>query len=239
MRKAERDGAGMYKGYKLASWTPRFEPQTSGARPLARVVPQQRVKVVQWNVGGFSAELQMEWFAWLRQDPSIVFILIETHWSFTNEYQAENWTLVHSGTEGKRGAGVMTGIRTDLVDTNTLRWRAVEPGRLLHVRCHIKRQQFDIVGLYQHALARVEQEKQAELMRKRARIWKQLDSTITGFPFRSSVLVAGDFNMVFKPFAEVAGSGIKAGSDVQWLAQERDEVMNLLQTSRLVALNTW
>ena len=166
-------------------------------------------------------------------NPSIgVSILIETHWSFTNEYQAENWTLAHSGIEGKRGAGVMIGIRTDLVDPNTLRWRPVEPGRLSHVRCHIKKQHFDIVGLYQHALAKVEQEKQAELMRKRARIWKLLDSTITGFPFRSSVLVAGDFNMVTKPFAEVAGSGIKAGSDVQWLVQERDEVMNLLQTSR-------
>ena len=75
MRKAERDGAGTYKGHKLASWTPRFELQTSGARPSAIAVTQRRMRVVQWNVGGFSAELQMEWFAWLRQSINRSFYL--------------------------------------------------------------------------------------------------------------------------------------------------------------------
>ena len=168
-----------------------------------------------------------------------VFILVETHWSFTNDYQSEGWLLVHSGVPGKKGAGILVGIRSDLADRQDLKWHEVEPGRLLHVRCRIRKQQYDLLAVYQHALTRGDKEQQAETMKKCGSIWKKMDKTLSGFPFRSALVLAGDFNMVLSPLTDVSGKGIKLGSDLEWLRTERAEVMSILQARKLVALNTW
>ncbi|CAE7279792.1 pol [Symbiodinium sp. CCMP2456] len=240
MRRADRDGKAAYHGGIIPRWTPPFEP----AAPKPQIMPWtqtwDRLTVVQWNCGGLSQELQLEWYTWLRRDPSIgVFILVETHWSFTNDFQSEGWTLIHSGTSKKKGAGVLVGIRSDLIDQHSMKWNELEAGRLLHVRCHIRRQQYDILAIYQHALARVSGEEQAELMTRRRALWRKLDGAIAGFPFRSSLLIAGDFNMVFEPLAEVAGHGIRPGGDTEKLKAERAEVMEIFKARRLVVLNSW
>ena len=198
LRRADRDGVATYRGRRLLHWTPTFEPQFH-QQPKEMITRSiERIRVVEWNCGGLSQEIQLQWFAWLKQDPSIgIFVLAETHWSFSGDYEANGWVLVHSGLDGKRGSGVLIGVRADLTDRASLKWDVLEPGRLLHVRCIVARQQFDSLGLYQHALAWTAQEQQDALMQKRSRIWKQLDAALAGFPFRrSSLLVAGDFNMV-------------------------------------------
>ena len=240
LRRAEREGGALYKGRALLQWSPPYEPTMLLAPRKPRPRCHDRIKLVHWNCGGYSQALQLEWHTWLQKDPALgIFILAETHWSFSIEFQSQGWTMVHSGVEGKKGAGVMVGIRSDLLDAGTLKWHEVEPGRLLHVRCNLQKQQYDILALYQHATARVAADKLEELRRKRNRLWKLLDGTIAGFPFRSSLIIAGDFNMVLSPLAEVAGPGIKPGSDVAWLLEEREEVMNILKSRRLTALNTW
>ena len=240
LRRAEREGGALYKGRALLQWSPPYEPTMLLAPRKPRPRCHDRIKLVHWNCGGYSQALQLEWHTWLQKDPALgIFILAETHWSFSIEFQSQGWTMVHSGVEGKKGAGVMVGIRSDLLDAGTLKWHEVEPGRLLHVRCNLQKQPYDILALYQHATARVAADKLEELRRKRNRLWKLLDGTIAGFPFRSSLIIAGDFNMVLSPLAEVAGPGIKPGSDVAWLLEEREEVMNILKSRRLTALNTW
>ena len=237
MNRAGKHGAAQYRGRPLLLRQPGAElpPATRAPKPQA-----PRLQMIHWNCSGMSTELQLEWFAWLRQMPEIgVFVAVETHWTFSNEYKSNGWLLIHSGQEGKRGGGILLGVREDLVVPNSLKWQALIPGRLLHARCTIGKQQFDIVGLYQHAMAHVAKEQQAELMSKRRFLWKTLDGLIAGLPFRSSVLLLGDFNMVLSPLAEVAGSGIVQGSQVDWVVKEREDVMLILRTRRLVALNTW
>eukprot|EP00439_Symbiodinium_sp_Y106_P077393 s432_g16.t1 len=239
MKRAEQSGTATYRGRPLKVDTSGYD--LPPRRPITNERWQpERVKVIHWNAGGFSQEVQMEWFTWLRQDKSVgIFTIAETHWNFTNDYQKEGWLIVHSGMEGRKGGGVMVGVRADLVEANTMRWQVLEAGRLLHVRCQIRQQHYDIVTMYQHALAHLEQDQQKELMRKCRKLWKQAEALLSGFPFRSAILMTGDLNMTLSPLSEVAGHGIKLGSDLNWLVQERDEVMSMLKEMRLVALNTW
>ena len=166
-------------------------------------------------------------------------MLVETHWGFTNDYRAEGWLLVHSGQASKKGGGILIGVRQDLVDASTLKWQELHPGRMLHVRCTMQRQQLDVLGIYQHALAFVPKEQQLELMKQRRSLWTKLDKMLAGLPFRTSIFIMGDLNMVLQPMSEVAGPGIAPGNSVSWLVEEREHVMQLLQRHRLTALNTW
>ena len=240
LQQADRDGKAVYKGGIIPKWTPPYEPRTSTPSVMPWIQRSDRIKIVQWNCGGLSQELQLEWYTWLRKDPEIgVFILAGTHWTFTNDFQSEGWTLIHTGMTSKKGAGILIGIRSDLTDRSSLKWNELEAGRLLHVRCQIQRQQFDVLAIYQHAMLRANNADMTELMAKRCKLWQKMDKALAGFPFRSSLLVAGDFNMVFSPLAEVAGGGIHAGGDTECLKLERAEVMGILQARRLVVLNSW
>ena len=141
--------------------------------------------------------------------------------------------------QGRKSAGILIGIRADLVEAETLKWQAIEPGRLVHARCQIGKQQVDIVAMHQHAMSHAAKEKQVELMARRHKLWNQLDVLLASLPFRSSIILQGDFNMVLSPLPEVAGAGIKLGGQQEWLIKERDEVMLIFRAHRLNALNTW
>ena len=239
LKRAERGEVAYYQGRCLRPWRPDL-PSAQTSPSITTPLGPERIKVIQWNCSGLSQELQLEWFTWIRQDPTIgIFTLIESHWSFTGDYKAQGWLLVHSGSGRKKSGGILVGIREDLVSKDTLKWQDLEQGRLLHVRCNVKKQQIDILAIYQHALSHTSQEEQQELMRKRHRLWNQMDHVLGGFPFRSFVILLGDFNMSFAPLAEVAGFGILAGSKVSWLVQERNEVLEMLRARRLVILNSW
>ena len=187
-----------------------------------------------------SAELQLEWFAWLRSQPQVrLFVLVETHWSFTSEYSSSGWRIIHSAKEGSKGGGVMIGVREDMIQEHSLKWRVLIPGRLLHLRVQLQRQQMDIVGVYQTAVSHVSGEQQRELLGQRKKLWNNLDALLAGLPFRSSIAVLGDFNTTFSPLADVAGPGILSGSRAPWLVQERADVMQILRRHRLVVLNSW
>ena len=133
----------------------------------------------------------------------------------------------------------MLGIRTALVDRHNFSWNEIEPGRLLHWKGTLGKQQFDILNLYQHALSQHNDEQRQQIMRRRQVVWTKLDSTLRALPFRSNVVVLGDFNATLQSFPRVAGMGIHTGGQHLDLKQERNELMSMLDRHRLAALNTW
>ncbi|CAE6920896.1 unnamed protein product [Symbiodinium sp. CCMP2592] len=200
----------------------------------------ERLQCIHWNCSGLSEELQIEWFAWLRLQPQVkLFVLVETHWSFTSEYRSHGWHLIHSAKEGGKGGGIMIGTREDMTKAEDIKWRVMIPGRLVHLRSVVGKQQMDVIGIYQTAVSHVSGEKQQELARQRNKLWHTMDNLLAGLPFRSSVVVLGDFNATLSPLSEVAGSGIVPGPRAPWLVQERSDIMQILRRHRLVVLNTW
>ena len=235
-------GKATYMGHPLRVWShPQQAPPSTPAASRTESRPgPERIQCIHWNSGGLSEELKAEWFTWLRQMPEVkLFTMVETHWGFSNSYVSEGWHITHSGKASGKGCGIMIGIRADCVDQLSIKWREIIPVRLLHWRGTIGRQQTDIVALYQTALGFVSGDKQDALMRERLKLWKSMDDLLSGLPFRSSIIVMGDFNATLSPLAEVAGSGILQGASVAWLAKERENLMEVLKKHRLVALNTW
>ena len=66
------------------------------------------------------------------------------------------------------------------MDQLSIKWREIIPGRLLHWRGTIGRQQTDIVALYQTAMGFVSGDKQDALMRERQKLWKSMDDLLSG-----------------------------------------------------------
>ena len=131
---------------------------------------------------------------------------------FTSEYRSQGWHLIHSSKEGAKGGGIMIDVCEDLVRAEDIKWRVLIPGRLVHLRGLMGKQQMDVVGIYQTAVSHVSGDKQQELARQRKKLWSVLDNLLAGLPFRSSVVVMGDCNATFSPLPEVAGAGIVFGS---------------------------
>ena len=242
LKRAVNKGKTTYQGRPLRVWsasTP-FPQQSPVKHPGPTRPGPERIQCIHWNCSGLSEELKAEWFAWLRQKPEVrIFVLVETHWSFSNSYISDEWHLTHSAKAAGKGGGIMIGVKKECVDLNSIKWREIIPGRLLHWRGSIGKQQVDIAAVYQTALGFVSGDQKSDLMKERHKLWAQLDNLMSSLPFRSSIIVAGDMNLTMAPMSEVAGHGILPGSSAAWLVQEREEVMLLLKKHRLVAINTW
>eukprot|EP00439_Symbiodinium_sp_Y106_P079499 s1094_g18.t1 len=193
----------------------------------AFLVSRPRLGCFTWNCSGLSIELLMELFTWLRSRPDIsIIVLQETHWGFTNDWVQDEWRFCHSGmSKGKQG-GVLVGVRKDKVKPEDISWTELEPGRLLHWRCAYGKQQLDVVAVYQHALSHRTEEQRAKLMQQRKSLWNKLDKVLASLPFRTSIILAGDFNAVLNPSAGLTtGAGIHAGPKQSGIAEDRALLM--------------
>ena len=133
----------------------------------------------------------------------------------------------------------MMGIRKQAVVQNSYSWAAVVPGRLLHWRGQLHKQQFDILALYQQAMSHNNEEQKQIIMQQRKQLWGQVDKTLASLPYRTSVVLMGDLNLVLHPYGKVAGQGIHAGAQHLDQKQERADVLQMLERHRLAALDTW
>ena len=79
-----------------------------------------------------------------------IMILQDTRWGFSGDWSDNNYAYIHSGSTGKTG-GTMTIIKKGFCNIDRISWRAVVPGRLLHVRLYLPSSGIDIINAYQHA----------------------------------------------------------------------------------------
>ena len=148
LKRAEQFGSTVYKGRRIRAGVPEvYKPDLRPAVKSSSKSPG--LAIATWNCSGLSQELFLEFQVWLRTKPDIlVFTLQETHWSMTSEWSTEEWYIVHSSAAKPKQGGVMIGIRKQAVVQNSYSWAAVVPGRLLHWRGQLHKQQFDILALY-------------------------------------------------------------------------------------------
>ena len=194
LKRAARTGETSYRGRALniGPVYPVLKPEAARQRP-AKEVP--RLHMLTWNASGLSSELLLEIIVWLRSKQEVqIFAIQETHWSKTLEWQQEGWSLFHSAPVKGKQAGVLLGVRADVAQNADISWTEVIPGRLMHWRGYIGKQQLDILNLYQHALSFRNEEQKQSVMKQRQVVWKAVDKTLAALPFRSSVALLGDFN---------------------------------------------
>ena len=193
LKRAAQEGVATYQRRQLRVWGQPSPPQTDCIRSKPHN-QGPRLNIVTWNCGGLSQEVQLEVFAWMQLNPHIgAFVLQETHWGFSGDYVQGEWCVCHSSTAKGHTGGILIAVRKQLTDMRQIRWRELEPGRLVHWRGPIGKQKVDILAVYQHAMSYSTSEVKAELMRKRKSLWNKLDSCVASLPLRSSVFITGDF----------------------------------------------
>ena len=129
----------------------RMGPRSTAPPPRNRDhAPHHRVAAFVWNPGGISRARLDEFLLWAeRQIPGIL-ILPETRWSFESSWENEKWLFIHSGPGAGRSAGLMVTISKQLCSSPMLSFRTIIPGRLIHLRLHLKPRYLDVVAVYQH-----------------------------------------------------------------------------------------
>ena len=132
----------------------------------------------------------------------------------------------------------MTCINTSLCPPSLVRFHAVVPGRLLHVRLSHPNntQHIDILNCYQHVLGKGEDQVLETMEHKRLSLLTKLSGTLAGLPSRNHVLVCGDLNMNVEPLDRLVGPSCGQTSP-SWCPSH--DPMALIELYDLCVLNTW
>ena len=131
---------------------------SSTCRPTRAPTQHCRLKVVSLNVGGLRASsydvMPIGYRA--RGKQYDVVMLQETHYGLGKhllEYTLPEWSVVSSPDPMHRNAGVAIVISCEIASADTIQYRAVKPGRILHVRVQYgqgrQARAIDFVSAYQ------------------------------------------------------------------------------------------
>ena len=239
VERARRTGRAVYRGRVLQVGVPEIPV---GGMHKDAACPRRgaaRIGCLTWNCSGLTQELLAEILLWVKDMPHIsILFLQETHWGFEGDWTKEGWHFCHSTTNKRQSGGVLVALRATHFEKSSVRWHAISPGRLLHIRCFAQKQHLDLICLYQHALP-YKSDKMQDVMSKRNQIWKQVDHLIGEMPVRSSVILAGDFNCVLQPLPPGVGPGIHPGPVAKHLVAERQLVSEMLVRHDMCVLNSW
>ena len=161
-------------------------------------------------------------------------MLQETHWGLGRTdatWQIPGWSFVNTADPGNRYSGVAILVSHRVTTAANITFCSWIPGRILHVKRECAHATLDLIGVYQH----VWQEGQRALTEsKRETFWVTLGRLLGGIPQRSLLVLAGDFNGPSEHLSGHIGRGVlpnRRAADA--------ELLQLLQTHRLVLLNTW
>ena len=200
-----------------------------------------------WNAGGLSSAKLSEVELWLSEQaqqglPIQVLAVQETHWSFSSEWRGEKYWYIHSRT-GNRTGGILLMIHRSFVRDDQIRIDHVVPGRLLHVKLAFE-PALEIITIYQHCWTRSspsqtkDQEAGDTLDAKRERIWEKLQQVLNRVPWRSVMVLWGDFNTECRPMPPHVGPGIlRASSPIPQTDHTRLD--GLMERFGLTVLNSW
>ena len=197
----------------------------------------KHVRFFHWNCGGLSAPKLDELKMWLTNQRIDVAVLSESRWSFTNEWTADGWHHIHSGTETDRGAGLLVLISTSVCHLTDLRWADILPGRLMHVQLRYHNRHVDIMACYQQTFSQ-----HASRLQDRRKWFQMLDQYLGTLAKRHILLMAGDMNCSLPAMQGYVGTATVRWKNKQHLGTQHPDsgtFAALVKAHGLCALNSW
>lgn len=197
----------------------------------------RRFKVLNWNAGGLSAHKLDTIKVWMIHQQIEAAFITETRWTFESTWMDDHFHFVHTGDPEQRGAGILGIIARSFCSANHLRWRVVQPGRLLHLQAQMEKRCIDLVGCYQHTAAAT-RSRQLE----RTHYWDTLEQFLHGLVMRNILILAGDFNCDLLQAASHSGPSHFTWRKTQTPGathSDNGRFTSILRGHGLTALNTW
>ena len=197
----------------------------------------RRFRILNWNASGLSVHKLDAIKVWLLHQQIEAAFITETRWTFESTWMDDNFHYVHTGNPDERGAGILCILARSFCNSNRLRWRTVQPGRLLHLQAQMDKRCIDLVGCYQYTTAATRARTIA-----RAQFWEQLDQFLHGLVLRNILVLAGDFNCDLLHAASHSGPAHFSWRNSQTSGAKHSDngrFTSLLREHGLSALNTW
>ena len=199
--------------------------------------PRRRMTCLSWNCGGLSNHRMDELKHWLTIQKIQIAVISETRWSFDAEWSDSGWHHIHSTDVHCKGSGVLVLLSTKLCTVQDIRWNAIIPGRLVHVRILMPTRNVDVIGCYQHVHTG-----QKRCLQNREVLWNALEQTLRQLPARNTVAMLGDMNCSLPESPGICGT-----SFFRWQGKPKQgpchadgkRFLSILRQFSLVALNTW
>ena len=132
-------------------------------------------------------------------------------------------------------------LRETLVSHDMIRYDVVQAGRVLHVRAPFGSvrmdRSLDLVGVYQYPWDT--RKPRAQLLEARSKLRKRLDVMLQRLPRRNLLFVCGDYNVQLPAKDRHVGTGILIKDPSSQQATDSQELLNLVVSHDLCAVNTW
>ena len=168
-------------------------------------------------------------------------VVQETHWKHESTWRASGWSCVHSGCAAESYTGILIMLRETLVSHDMIRYDVVQAGRVLHVRAPFGSvrmdRSLDLVGVYQYPWDT--RKPRAQLLEARSKLCKRLDVMLQRLPRRNLLFVCGDYNVQLPAKDRHVGTGILIKDPSSQQATDSQELLNLVVSHDLCAVNTW
>ena len=111
---------------------------------------------------------------WMLNQHIDITVIAETRWTYENEWTDDHFHYVHTaGHPSHTGLGILCVIPRRFCRADQIKWRVVQPGRLIHIQLQQTGRSSDVVGCYQHTQATGMTRQQ-----ERAQWWRQLDDLL-------------------------------------------------------------
>ena len=150
-----------------------------------------------------------------------------------------DWFWISSGSAPVSGEGIAVLVNRRFVPDQTIRFREVQVGRLLHVVVPLQHcggsRSLDIVCVYIPSKVSESQ----STYEKRDKSWTLLDRLLDSLPRRNMLNVAGDFNTDLHLAPPFVGVSYDVGPRQRYSARDQPGFQHMLAQHQLCALNTW
>ena len=226
----------------IEATSPLQTKETSSSFSTPNITPPAKVRKNRltgfcWNIcslSNYKFDILRQWMLSQHLD---IMLLQDTRWGFSGDWSDNNYAYIHSGSTGKTG-GTMIIIRKGLCKLDRISWRAVVPGRLLHVRLYLPSTGIDIISAYQHAWIQHD----PNCLQHRQELLQACNQLVAGLPQRNVMVLGGDLNTSLNRIPRCVGL-----SDFQDTQGRRpgpghpDSSLlgGLLAQHGLTAINTW
>ena len=224
----------------LPAWPPTEDTSSALAAPRRRGL----LSVLSLNLGGLTQHGYDELCTWLhtpalRVRDQVDVICLQETWRLGSEYLLPDWFWISSGSAPVSGQGIAVLVNRRFVPDQTIRFREVQIGRLLHVVVPLQHsggsRSLDIVCAY---IPSKVSESQSTYDR-RDKSWTLLDRLLESLPRRNMLYVAGDFNTDLHLAPPFVGVSYDIGTRQRYTARDQPRFQHMLAQHQLCALNTW
>ena len=216
---------------------------SAGDTPTTFAAFRQRglLSVLSLNLGGLTQHGYDELCTWLHtpavRDQVDVICLQET-WRLGSEYLLPDWFWISSGSAPVSGQGIAVLVNRRFVPDQTIRFREVQFGRLLHVVVPLQHcggsRSLDIVCVYIPSKV-----SESQSTYKKNKSWTLLDRLLDSLPRRNMLYVAGDFNTDLHLAPPFVGVSYDVRPRQRYSARDQPRFQHMLAQHQLCALNTW